>query len=503
MPIPFQGQRFTFHQPDGAPIEVRGWGDQFSARFETLDGDPLIQNPATGYYELASVNEFGAAFPSGVAAGADEAAPIREKNLAALSASTRPPSLASPGLPRTVSRWEVRLGRKKLQSLHASGIAGPAGAPPTRTTIGTYVGLCVLIQFPDVTGTIARADVDDFCNKVGYTGFGNAGSVHDYYVDISGGRLQYTNIVTDYYTAQHPRDYYTDNSVAYPVRALELIAEALTALKTTGVEFTGLTTDGEHYVYAINVFYAGPCVNNWSEGLWPHSYHLPAPMELAPNILANDYQFTNMDSELSLATFCHENGHMVCDFPDLYDYDSAPNGVGLGDGIYCLMCYGGNASPKNPGQVCAYLKYRAGWADSVTPITDGLTATVHAGRNDFYILAKNSGEYFLIENRQAAGRDALLRDSGLAIWHVDEAGNNSYEQMTPTQHYECSLEQKDGRFDLERDRNDGDSSDLYRDGATFSDTTSPNSRWWDGTSSGLVIEGIGSAGTTMTFTARL
>jgi hypothetical protein len=49
--------------------------------------------------------------------------------------------------------------------------------------------------------------VDDFCNKPGYTGFGNNGSVYDYFLEISGGRLRYKNLVTPYYTAQHPRSY--------------------------------------------------------------------------------------------------------------------------------------------------------------------------------------------------------------------------------------------------------------------------------------------------------
>jgi len=44
-----------------------------------------------------------------------------------------------------------------------------------------------------------------------------------------------------------------------------------------------------------------------------------------------------MDRELTLATFCHENGHLVCDFPDLYDYGPESRGVGN----FCLMCRGG------------------------------------------------------------------------------------------------------------------------------------------------------------------
>lgn len=37
---------------------------------------------------------------------------------------------------------------------------------------------------------------------------------------------------------------------------------------------------------------------------------------------------------------------------------------------------------------------------------------------------RNATEYFLIENRFRSGRDSALPASGLAVWHIDESGNN-------------------------------------------------------------------------------
>jgi hypothetical protein len=98
-----------------------------------------------------------------------------------------------------------------------------------------------------------------------------------------------------------------------------------------------------------------------------------------------------------------------------------------------------------------------------------------------------------------------LTDSGLAIWHVDELGDNKYEQMTPEYHYECSLIQADGENDLEHGNNDGDDKDLFCQGGNdrFADSTTPSSKWWDGTSSGLDIYNIGPAGETITFSVKL
>jgi hypothetical protein len=207
-----------------------------------------------------------------------------------------------------------------------------------------------------------------------------------------------------------------------------------------------------------------------------------------------------MGSELTLGTFCHENGHMICDFPDLYDYGYQSWGVGA----FCLMCSGANVNRKNPTEVCAYLKYKAGWAERAEELHLGVTECT-VGHNEFVILRKNLREYFIIENRHKKGRDQALPDSGLAIWHVDELGSNDDEDMKPSKHYECSLEQADGRFDLERKVNNGDSKDLFEAGGGdhFADATVPGSKWWDGVSSGLDISNIGPAGKTITFSAKI
>ena len=41
-----------------------------------------------------------------------------------------------------------------------------------------------------------------------------------------------------------------------------------------------------------------------------------------------DYQLSAMGDALSLGVYCHENGHMLCDFPDLYDNATSRRGIG-------------------------------------------------------------------------------------------------------------------------------------------------------------------------------
>jgi hypothetical protein len=128
--------------------------------------------------------------------------------------------------------------------------------------------------------------------------------------------------------------------------------------------------------------------------------------------------------------------------------------------------------------------------------------TLAAGQNDYVLHRRNAKEYFIIEARHRSGRDAKLPSQGLAIWKVDEAGDNNNDAMTAASHYECALMQADGRLDLEHNKNCGEDSDLFRQGqgAVFGAATTPASHWWDGTASGLEISQIGPAGPTMTFT---
>jgi M6 family metalloprotease-like protein len=504
MSVPFAGKEFTFHNPDGSEITVLGWGNQFAAVFETLDGYTVLKDPGSGYFHYAKpTSDLRDMVASGTPVGAADPSTLGiPQHLRLPLASSRAKAQAAHDVRGPRRRWEVRReqqrARQERAALDDDSGEGVSRAAEAAAATGARVGLCLLLQFPDVKGTITKAQVTDFCNKPGYTGFGNNGSVYDYFLSVSANRLRYTNQVTAYYTAKHPFAYYTDPAIEFTVRAKELILEALKALKAQHFDFSALSTDGDGNIYALNAFYAGTCPNNWSEGLWPHSYTLDTPFAVSATKEFGDYQITDMGDQLTLGTFCHENGHMVCDFPDLYDYGPESNGVGE----YSLMCFYGPET--NPVQVDAYLKDVAGWTTKLTTLTAGMTATVAAGKNDFLIHRKNANEYFILENRRKSGRDAGLPDAGLAIWHVDRMGSNSQEQMTPSLHYECSLEQADNRFDLERGMNGGDPDDLFGGPAAgdFGSFTAPSSRWWDGSASKLQIEQISPPAPSITVTTR-
>lgn len=489
MSVPFTDKMLNVQQPDGSTLLVRASGSHRAIVLETPEGRPVVQDAYTGEFRS---DAGGHAALAGVAA------------TPAASAARSAPSASAPALnkPRWQERREEQRGRLLRRSRGPAAVDEVMPAPPQRGTVGDFTGLCLLIDFPDEPGAIPRGEVDAFCNQTGYAGFGNHGSVADYFRDISQGRLNYRTIVTPYYTARQPRGFYTNPKVAYPQRAKQLIDEALVFHRDAGFDFAELTADTQSNVYATNVLYAGPAEPIWSKGLWPHASRLDAPLALSPGRNAADYQITHMGDRLALGVYCHENGHMLCDFPDLYLYANQRIGVGR----YCLMCLGANPDPRNPTQVGAYLRHRAGWGDA-TPIAAGEQRLPPASSNQFLIHRKDETEYFIIENRRNRGRDATLAGSGLAIWHIDELGSNSSPSTSPDghQHAECVLVQADGLDELGRGIDDGDSGDLFgpASGPVFVDATPRSARWWDGNASGLQIHSIQALGEDLSFIVEL
>jgi len=214
------------------------------------------------------------------------------------------------------------------------------------------------------------------------------------------------------------------------------------------------------------------------------------------------YEMSDIGNDISIYTICHESGHMIYGYPDLYDYD----GDSFGTGPYSLMS--GGANEKNPTPPDPYCRdIISGWNTPINMNSYGDGAKLDAVANStgnqaaYKWSGKTPSEYFLIENIQKTGRYADLPSAGLAIWHIDEKGDNSKNQMTASSHYLASIEQADGKNDLENNKNYYDDGDLFRGGYkdSFGDSTTPSSKWWNGSSSGLKISQISKLGNDMTF----
>ena len=194
---------------------------------------------------------------------------------------------------------------------------------------------------------------------------------------------------------------------------------------------------------------------------------------------------------------CHEFGHALFGFPDLYDTDGTSEGVGS----WCLMGSGSwNGGGEIPAHPSAWCKAQQDWVTFACP-TASTTQSIQAVETSHTILRlwKDCGggqEYFLVENRQRIGSDAKLPGDGLLIWHIDDAiGNNTNEN-----HPKVRLVQADGKKDLENGANRGDAGDPYPGTAgntSFTKTTTPHSLSYGGVDTCVSITNISPSGPVM------
>ncbi|MCH7226945.1 M6 family metalloprotease domain-containing protein [Haloferula sp. A504] len=536
---PYDGEAFTYRQPDGEAFQVRLYGDEFFAYQQTDDGHLVIRDPESGFFCYAEVTPDGTRLVStGVRVGANKPPGLQPgQRLAAGKAMSL--SLENRNLLRVDAKGRPNPGKKliekadgKILSVAAEGgdpAPAPGGgeppvapAPPSSPTIDQRVGLVLLASFPDRPGDVTKtvAEIDDYCNAETYTVNGNATSIYGYFKIQSNGKLLYKNTVTAWFTAANNRDYYTDNTQSYGSRARDLIREGLAVLKAQGFDFTQCDGNGDGRLDGVNIFYAGSRVNAWSEGLWPHqsSSSWTGLSGTGLSSTSYDYQITDMPASLTIGTFCHENGHMICDFPDLYAYDN--NAANMGS--FTLMASSGSTHPRH---VDPYLKIHAGWADVVDLNSSShLQGAVQQDRNFFYRYRNpaRSQEYFLFEVRGNDGYEGPWGGAGstnpadgLVIYHALETGSNTYSSIntgdSPLDYstpFELLVVEATPKADIPWYSNPTPGSDdAFKSSGvnSISDGTTPGLRFWasDGrtVASGADIHSISGPGPTMTFVA--
>jgi M6 family metalloprotease-like protein len=484
--VPAYGVPLQVKQPDGTIVDVWVWGDEDFRFMEDSKGYALIRDTITNEICYAKLS-------------ADKTA--------LESTGTKIGSVVLPPL-NAVKDLHLDPGAL-FTSVTSVFRAAPRGAASRAipVTTGTRNVLCLVIDFPDGAGSVAASEITNYFNQTGYTGFQNNGSVRDFYFDVSNGNLTLTHEVHGYYRAQNNRSFY-DTPSKEASGAAELITEALRGLQGE-IDFTKFDSNSDGMIDAITVLYAGnmPAENN--HPLWPHRWDIrganPAQsFTSSSGKSAGPYMICNIGQELTIGVVCHELGHLVCGFTDYYD--TSFNSEGLGE--WCLMASGNwNGGAKNPAPPHNYLRWKAGWltpvaaSSSITSLACTLTDVIKFDN------AGNSKEFFVISAIQKTGRNAGLPGEGLAIFHIDEAKTKNNEpQHTASQHYQSSLEQADGLFNLESkgaSGNRGDNKDPFSqaNGNTFTDVSTVSAKWWNGADSGFSITNIGaSGGTSISFT---
>ncbi|AJS58646.1 M6 family metalloprotease domain-containing protein [Paenibacillus sp. IHBB 10380] len=471
-------------------ITLRVFGDEFYARYESLDGYTTIYDTDLKKYCYAYLNN-GKLSSSGI--------DITDPSPSDLTRHIKEdPSIRSEKFSMRYNELRPKDEKKNFEN-NMRAIGPNNGLLEGRSiTKGVVRGLTVLVEFSDLSSSVTVDDVSNMLNGDNYQENGNFCSVSEYYKLMSSGKLIYNNHVVGPVKLPNGIDYYKRNL---------LIKDAMDILvRDLNIDLSQFDSTNSKIVDAVNFLYAGRTV--YEKQLWPHNSHA----DLEYNGYKIDlYMLSSLGrgpSDLSIGTFCHETGHLLFRFPDMYDYGERDGDREKSQGIgqYCLMGSGNHLNNGlTPSPVCSYLRDLAGWCENKI-ILNELTGKINVQHGDYNTILKYNtdieNEYFLVENRTSVDLDKHLPSSGLAVYHCDINGSNEYQAATPTEHYQCALIQADGNLDLENNRNPGDNRDLYGniEGLALSYNTNPSSRQWNSKDSGLIISDISDSSMNIEFT---
>jgi len=467
-----------FTQPDGTEIECFVSGDEFYHWLHDADNYTIIRSPKTGYYVYAEQDGENVKAGS-LVVGRDDDQRYR----------------LSPGIKIS----EALYGQKR------SIFSAPQNLRDPPTT-GTFNNLVIFVRF---------SDQDEFDETIStYEGWFNTDttSMQNYYLETSYNKLTVNstfyppavggNVVS--YQDSFPRSYYepysTSNTDGFAngderkSREDILILNAVTSIASSVP--TGLNIDANDDGDVDNVVFVirGGSSNDI---LWPHQWSVSTQTVTlnSKTVVKYNFQIETFQYTEDSSVLCHEFFHSL-GAPDLYRYT---NFEIVPVGPWDLMAF--NANP--PQHMNAHMKWKYGhWIPPIQTITLDQVYSLFPATDSVGLAYKidspySLSEYFIVEYRRKTGTfETSLPGSGLLVWRINtnkEWGNaggppDEVYVYRPNGDLTTSGSINSAFFSLESSRTE------------MNDLTNPNSFLQDGSSGGLDILNIGSAGDSIIFT---
>ena len=387
----------TITQPDGTTLTAHLNGDAFYHYYTTTDGQ-LLQRDERGFYHAVPM-------PS------DEEMLARHKNA-----------------PRRIA---------KQKNIGSARNLAPRG-------------LIILVNFPDLTFSTEKAEIDSMINGVDYsrryTGYTTAGkktvivsqgSARQYFHDTSCGQYNPVFDVVGPVLVSQDHDYYGENNRQGDDKHVEDMIKEACELVEDEVDFTLYDNDKDGKVDFVYVIYAGygEADGAGDDYVWPHNYALTYTgtscfvdgKQVDNYACSNELDYYSKQHD-GIGTFCHEFSH-VLGLPDLYTTNSSTHKT---MGSWDILDYGPyNNDGNTPPHYSAYERFFMGWLTptlinkacdvELEPLGTGngaviLTATGEHNLNGIDPMART---FYLLENRQKEGWDAFLPGHGMLITKIN------------------------------------------------------------------------------------
>ena len=454
--IPAKKSWKVVSQSDGTTIKVSQAGDEHLHYYITEDNVPLYKAADNRYCYLTI--ESGKLHNSGV--------------LAHESASRSAKELQVMNTIHDLAPIARQMAAKKRS---AAKRCGRPDRLPSKDDISVFKGskkaLVILAAFSDKS--FSKGDdaivkfYDEVLNQEGYSQNGAAGSVHDYFKDMSRGEFDLTFDIVGPVKVSKSATYYGGPSpiMGGADHIGEFITEAIKkADEKCDIDWKKYDWDDDGEVEQVFVLYAGygQATGGPTGTIWPNAWTLDEALQNSDGnggfsidgVFINQYACSNelyLDSgtvPMGLGVFCHEFSHCM-GLPDMYDtnYGSTPT---MGD--WDLLAGGSYNGPQGigwcPAGWTSYERAYAGWLEltelKAGDIIKGMTSLEEADGKAYVIYNDNhKDEYYLLENHKGMGWDKYTPENGLLIIHVDYDKDlfdnnivNSKGEFTPAEGYD-------------------------------------------------------------------
>ncbi len=366
-------------------------------------------------------------------------------------------------------------------------------------TIGTVKIPVVLISFADKPNVNSRSSI---YNKIFGSGDGNSfplESLRNFYLRSSYNQLKITGNVLGWYKTQYSRD------VAESKGRDNLIKEVINYYDGKGHDFSQYDNDNDGDIDYLVVIWSGQH-GEWSSFWWAYQTGFSDNGFLVDGKKLGTYSwqwesYHYPSDKFSPSTLIHETGHAL-GLPDLYDYKE---GVGPEGGVGGLDIMDSVWGDHN-----CFSKFLLGWLTpdvshsgnfslnySPTSISQDALLIMPGANSNLYF-----SEFFMVQYRKRVANDKNIPTDGLLIWHIDSTLDDSQYSFkydnSYTEHKYIRLMEADGLEEIEQFES-ADEGDFYLKNNLFSASTSPGSRKYDGTNSGVFVKNISDAGQTISF----